>query len=132
LGHSILIEHSLNEKIDLSIDAPISDLNMLYKKEKFDRDEIFARQARERVVLLQSGNAQSLKIWHFKQSEIYFQAVYQRLDVLLEPQDNRGESFYNPLLPAMINELLATGIAQQDHRAVIIPLLIKMTNLYRC
>lgn len=122
----MLIEYSLDENIDLSRDVANHDLNTLYQqaKEKFDRDENFVCRARQRVVLLQSNEPLSLKIWQalVTQSESYFHSIYSRLNVLLSPADNRGESFYNSLLPGLIDELLTAGSAQLDQGAVVIPL----------
>jgi arginyl-tRNA synthetase len=121
----MLIENLLEEKIDLRTQE-MGDLNLLYKKakEKFDNNAEFAERSRERVVSLQAGDPQSLAIWQsiVTQSEFYFQAVYKQLDVLLTQDDVRGESFYNPMLPGLVEMLLQQGLAKKDKDAVIIDL----------
>lgn len=46
-----------------------------------------------------------------------YQAVYARLGVRLE---ERGESFYNPMLPGLVQELLEQGIAEESEGAKVI------------
>ena len=45
--------------------------------------------------------------------------IYRRLDVHFD--HTLGESFYNPMLPGVVQDLLAKGIAQESEGAVIIP-----------
>ncbi len=120
----MLIEYLLTEHIEVEQQTDLSALNDLYKKskEKFDADENFAARARARVVLLQQGDVESFAIWQklVKQSEIYYQVAYERLGVLLKTEDNRGESFYNPRLPSLVEELLQNNIAQIDNGAAVI------------
>lgn len=46
------------------------------------------------------------------------QEIYARLNVELTPADVRGESFYNPLLPAVVTDLKAKGLAIDTEGAV--------------
>ncbi|MCC2667142.1 MAG: Arginyl-tRNA synthetase [Gammaproteobacteria bacterium] len=119
----MLIEYIFSENIQVDADSMLSDLTSLYKKskEKFDADEDFARRARDRVVALQGGEPESFAVWEnlVKQSERYSEQVYGRLDVLLEKTDNRGESFYNPYLPTLVDDLVAKKLAQLDQGAVV-------------
>jgi len=89
---------------------PIKDLQEFYKASKklFDDDEKFKKRAYQRVVDLQGGNADVLKAWGLicEASRKEFQHIYDRLDVTLT---ERGESFYNPLMPKVIAELKAKG-----------------------
>jgi arginyl-tRNA synthetase len=43
-----------------------------------------------------------------------FSKIYQRLNIKIE---DRGESFYNPLLKPMVDELLAKGVIQESDGA---------------
>ena len=43
--------------------------------------------------------------------------MYARLAVRLE---ERGESFYNPMLPGLVQELMAQGIAEESEGAKVI------------
>lgn len=87
----------------------IKELNALYRtaKQRFDEDENFAERARLRVVALQSGDEETLKIWRMivEVSEEYFLDIYKRLGVLLSKEDYKPESFYNDLLSGIISDL---------------------------
>jgi len=77
-------------------------------QKRFDEDEEFARQARLAVAELQSGQPEARRIWEqiCAESRRAFTEIYERLGVLLAPEDIRGESFYNDRLPAIVQELL--------------------------
>jgi arginyl-tRNA synthetase len=102
----------------------ISEANALYKKakQKFDADPDFADKSREQVVALQSGKEAALKIWQqlVAESELHFQDIYSRLNVLLTQEDVRGESFYNPALPEIVSELISKNIATLSEDAVVV------------
>jgi arginyl-tRNA synthetase len=102
----------------------IRDLDVLYKqsKLKFDSDPLFAEKARARVVALQQGDAATLAIWKNLVSESlqYFQAIYDKLDVLLTEDDARGESYYNPMLAATIAELDKQGLVSISDGAKVV------------
>jgi arginyl-tRNA synthetase len=78
-------------------------------KQRFDEDEIFKKKAQLKVVALQSGDADALKAWSIicEVSARAYQEIYDLLDVKLT---TRGESFYNPLLPEIIEALALQGI----------------------
>lgn len=96
----------------------LGDLVEFYKqaKQRFDADESFRETARQEVVQLQSGAENTLKAWHLlcEQSRREFQAIYELLDIeLLE----RGESFYNSLLPEVVEDLDQAGLLVEDQGA---------------
>lgn len=88
----------------------------------FEADPAFADRSRSRVVALQAGDAETVAAWHdiVDESTRYFEDVYERLGVLLEPADVVGESFYNPQLPGVVNDLLASGVAMVSGGAVCV------------
>ena len=96
----------------------LGDLVAFYRqaKARFDEDEAFQTTSREEVVKLQSGDPVSLKAWGLlcDQSRREFQLIYDRLDIRLT---ERGESFYNPLLPAVVADLEAAGLLVVDDGA---------------
>lgn len=96
----------------------ISDLVAFYKqaKARFDEDPSFQETARQRVVDLQSGEATARQAWQLlcDQSRREFQKIYDRLDIQLE---ERGESFYNPYLPAIVEDLRRLGLLVEDQGA---------------
>lgn len=96
----------------------LGDLVAFYKKAKarFDTDPKFQETARKEVVKLQAGDAESRKAWQLlcDQSRREFNVIYDLLDIELT---ERGESFYNPLLPDVICELESTGLLATDQGA---------------
>ena len=52
-----------------------------------------------------------------KLSRVEFQKIYDRLDINLEEV---GESFYNPFLRPMVDELVASGVAAENDGAMCI------------
>ena len=89
----------------------LESLMQWYKsaKKQFDQDPEFKNRAQLEVVQLQSGNPQALHAWKIicDISRKGFQEIYNLLDVKLI---ERGESFYNPLLPQVVEELERKGL----------------------
>jgi arginyl-tRNA synthetase len=96
----------------------LGDLVAFYReaKKRFDEDEAFQVTSREEVVKLQSGDPVSLKAWRLlcDQSRREFQKIYDRLNIDLS---ERGESFYNPYLEAVVADLDAAGLMVVDEGA---------------
>jgi len=112
----MLIEHLLDlGGADQASELSLGELDAFYKaaRKKFDSDATFAERARQRVVLLQGGDAATLELWRIlvDASTRNFQKVFSRLGVTMLPRDTRGESFYNPFLPEIAADLEARGIA---------------------
>ncbi|MFF0487381.1 arginine--tRNA ligase [Nocardia sp. NPDC004068] len=105
-------------------DAPIVALDRLYRqaREKFDSDAGFADRARSRVVALQAGDPDTLQVWTdlVAESQLSFQALYDRLGVLLTPEDSAGESTYNEYLDEVTDELVRAGIAVESNGALCV------------
>ncbi len=96
----------------------LGDLVAFYKKAKarFDDDAEFQTIARNEVVKLQAGDAESRKAWGLlcEQSRREFNVIYDLLDIQI---NERGESFYNPFLAAVVSDLETTGLLQTDQGA---------------
>ncbi len=75
--------------------------------ERFKNDAEFATNARLAVGRLQSGDAGALEVWKrvCAASSAAFNELYARLGILLRDADVCGESFYNPMLPGVIDAL---------------------------
>ena len=120
----MLIEHlvDLGANADSVIDN--ADPNAFYQaaRAKFDADDDFKARARDRVVKLQSGDAETLALWQqlVDTSTRYFNTVYGELGVLLTDADLMGESAYHPLLPKVIERLDAAGMLQQSDGADVV------------
>eukprot|EP00262_Sarcandra_glabra_P012845 TRINITY_DN3397_c1_g3_i1.p1 TRINITY_DN3397_c1_g3~~TRINITY_DN3397_c1_g3_i1.p1 ORF type:complete len:596 (-),score=108.31 TRINITY_DN3397_c1_g3_i1:142-1929(-) len=99
----------------------IGDLQAFYKasKKKFDEDSSFKERAQQAVVKLQSGEAKYHKAWTqiCEISRKEFDQVYQRLGVHLE---EKGESFYNPFIPRILEELTNRGLIEESEGARVI------------
>jgi arginyl-tRNA synthetase len=96
----------------------LGDLVAFYRqaKQRFDDDPAFQATARQEVVKLQAGDPLSRRAWQLlcEQSRREFQQIYDRLAIRLS---ERGESFYNPFLEAVVADLQATGLLVNDEGA---------------
>ncbi|XP_050215690.1 arginine--tRNA ligase, cytoplasmic-like [Mercurialis annua] len=99
----------------------IGDLQEFYKasKQRFDSDSEFKERAQRAVVRLQGGEARYRQAWTqiCDISRKEFDKVYQRLGVQLE---ERGESFYNPHIPGVIDALSNQGLVEESEGARVI------------
>ncbi len=106
----------------------ISDLVEFYKasKKRFDNDTEFQKRSREEVVKLQSGDEKSIEAWKLlcNQSRKEFDQIYKTLNVKIK---ERGESFYNPFLKSIIEDLNYKRISVEDQGAKCV-FLDGMTN----
>lgn len=121
----MLIEHLL-EVGEGSDEARLveTDPNAFYQaaRRKFDDDEAFAARARARVVALQAGDAETLRLWHelVALSTRYFNAIYSRLGISLTDDHLAGESTYNDDLARVCDELTEAGIATVSDGALCV------------
>ncbi|HHG8772316.1 TPA: arginine--tRNA ligase [Raoultella planticola] len=102
----------------------LSDLEGFYRdaKKHYDEDEVFAERARNYVVKLQGGDAYFLEMWR-KLVDITMtqnQITYDRLNVTLTRDDVMGESLYNPMLPGIVADLKAKGLAVESEGATVV------------
>ncbi|MGK5446916.1 arginine--tRNA ligase [Streptomyces radiopugnans] len=125
--HPHELDHSSGEEAGgsgASGEAAMSRLNRLYKASRalFDSDEEFKARARDRVVLLQSGDGSTLEMWRkiVGESMIYFHAVYDQLDVEIRDEDVVGESAYNDDLQQVVKELEDSGVAVRSEGALCV------------
>jgi arginyl-tRNA synthetase len=105
-------------------EAAMARLNRLYKDSRalFDSDEEFKGRARDRVVALQSGDEETLALWHkiVDESKTYFHAVYEDLDVEIHDEDIVGESAYNDDLQQVVKDLESSGVAVRSEGALCV------------
>ena len=106
------------EALDTADAIDLGDLVAFYRgaKERFDSDIGFQAISREEVVKLQAGDPTSLKAWGLlcEQSRKEFQKIYHTLNISLQ---ERGESFYNPYLQAVVSDLAQAGLLVIDDGA---------------
>ena len=109
------------EAITESSSVDIGDLVEFYKqaKKRFDEDEDFKSTSRDAVVALQSGEETAYKAWQLlcEQSRKEFQKIYDRLDITIQ---ERGESFYNPLLDDVTKDLTSLGLLEENQGAQVV------------
>ncbi|EMR9610712.1 arginine--tRNA ligase [Salmonella enterica] len=105
-------------------DMALADLEGFYRdaKKHYDEDEAFAERARNYVVKLQSGDTYFREMWR---KLVYItmtqnQITYDRLNVTLTRDDVMGESLYNPMLPGIVADLKAKGLAVESEGATVV------------
>jgi arginyl-tRNA synthetase len=112
----MLIEHM----VDVGEDAvrkqlAAGEFTAFYQaaRAEFDGGQEFADRARRRVAMLQSGDAETRRLWQVLvgSSMEYLTAIYRRLDIGLTDATMDPESFYNPMLADVCAELERRGIA---------------------
>lgn len=89
--------------------AGLSDVEENYRlaNELFKSDSGFEAEARQAVVSLHHGEAEALALWEkiVALSKRHLHANYEKLGVGLRPEHDRGESFYNPMLQDVVDQL---------------------------
>lgn len=118
----MLIEYMKEKYPNFQEQLPeVSDLQEFYKasKKRFDDDEEFKKRAQLSVVDLQSGGEFARSAWQkiCEVSRVAFNKIYSRLGVVLE---ERGESFYNSLIPPIVEELKDRGLCVESSGAMCI------------
>ncbi|KAK1289673.1 hypothetical protein QJS10_CPB18g00974 [Acorus calamus] len=119
----MLIEYLFNEFPNWEDvgEQAIGDLQEFYKasKRKFDEDASFKEKAQRAVVRLQGGEEKYRQAWRqiCEISRKEFDEIYQRLGVHLE---EKGESFYNPYIPKVLEELAQKGLVEESDGARVI------------
>ncbi|MFI6939090.1 arginine--tRNA ligase [Streptomyces sp. NPDC050418] len=121
-----LIEHpgELAPADEVDGEQAMSNLNRVYKASRavFDSDEGFKERARKRVVALQSGDEETLKLWQqfVDESKVYFHSVFEKLDMEVRDDEIVGESAYNDLMPETARMLEESGVAVRSEGALVV------------
>jgi arginyl-tRNA synthetase len=110
----MLITYMRDEAPDVLEGRTQTDLTSLMQwyraaKKRFDEDPEFKKRSQLQVVKLQGGDEVSLAAWKMicDISRRAFQDIYNLLDVKLT---ERGESYYNPVLPQVVEDLVKRGM----------------------
>lgn len=97
----------------------LGDLSSFYRqaKKRFDTDDEFKEAARQAVVQLQAGDEKTLLAWKIvcKLSSRAYQVIYNLMGIASFIE--RGESFYNALLPEVVEELDKLGLLVENQGA---------------
>src|SRR5207244_3522189 len=117
----------LAEELDDLEKHPSEDRETVRKEflEKYTPEQIKASQqaleaCRRETAKLHHGDAENLNLWQtfmpWCREEI--DRIYRRLDVHFDY--THGESFYNPMLPAVVQSLVEHGLAEESRGALVI------------
>ena len=103
---------------------PLAEMERIYRlisgrcdPDKSGFDQSTLDHARAELVKLQAGDAGNLSLWAemIRLSQSQFETIYGRLGVKFD--HTLGESFYNPRLPSIVEELMKAGIAVETRGA---------------
>jgi arginyl-tRNA synthetase len=119
----MLVEQILEEGIDLRA-LDLAGAEALYQRANahLQSSAAFADRARERVVLLQGGDAETRQLWQqlIEVSKAGFNDTYRRMNVVLTDADLAGESIYNDDLAVVAADLEDRGVAVVDDGALVV------------
>ena len=121
----MLIEHliDLGEE-NAAHELGVGDLDGFYKqaRQKFEESDSFKDRARQRVVMLQGGDDDTMRLWKtlVLESTRYFNKVYSQLGVLLTDDDLMGESAYNELLLTVVERLSQASLLETSDGADVV------------
>ncbi len=115
-GWKNLLDHAALEA------DPIPELLRVYREvnARTKEDGSLLEICKAELVALQSGDAENLAIWEkcVTLSKSGLQKIYDLLDVHFDHW--YGESYYNDRLAPLVDDLLATGIAEESEGAVCV------------
>jgi arginyl-tRNA synthetase len=115
----MLIEYMRDEYPEFqSKPPPIADLQEFYKlaRKKFEADEEFKKRSQLAVVSLQAGDKFCRAAWGLicNISRQSFQVIYDRLGITLV---ERGESYYNEMIPPLVASLESRDVIEESNGA---------------
>jgi len=120
----ILIEQLVEVGAENDDDLNLDRTGELYKQAtaRFADDPGFAERARARVVSLQRREPDTIAVWRrlVELSEAQWQEDYSKLGVLLTVDDVVGESFYEDLMPTVVERLAAAGLLTESDGALVV------------
>jgi arginyl-tRNA synthetase len=92
-----------------------------YAPEVLAKSRTVLEAVRQETAKLHAGDSENLRLWQrfmpWCLAEI--EPIYQRLDVCFD--QTHGESYYNPVLPEVVQDLIGRGVAQEMNGMVAIP-----------
>ena len=138
IGHDVVRDNHIGDwgtqfgmllvgwKVDLNkeslITDPLSEMERIYKliSARCKEDPATLESARHELVKLQAGDPENLGLWHemIRLSQKQFDEIYGRLEVQFDV--SHGESFYNPWLKEVVQQLQDRGIARESEGALCV------------
>jgi len=119
-GSLLAYMDSISEE-GVRLSSELKDLEAFYRKasELFRNDEAFAIKARSYVVRLQQGDETCLALWRefIAESVKHCQAIYDKLNITLTPNDIMAESAYNDALPLLVEDLTEQSLLVESDGA---------------
>ena len=116
VGYRTLLDQAAYES------DPLSEMERIYKavQAQTKTDTTVADRARQELAKLQKGDTDNTALWQefMDVSRAAFERVYQRLDISFDYW--LGESFYNPMLADVVQDLQDKGLARPSDGAVCI------------
>ncbi|MFH1464894.1 MAG: arginine--tRNA ligase [Pseudomonadota bacterium] len=85
-----------------------------------EKDPALEDDARAATAALQAGDPDRIALWHrfVEASLVEFDGVYSRMGVRFDV--TLGESFYQPMLAPLVEDLQARGLAEEDDGALVV------------
>ena len=110
-----------DERANLTV-ATLEKCYVLSAAKAKEEDGVWKDACRAELVKLQQGDAENLALWkRFIEISIgEFERMYSKLGVKFDTY--RGESYYNPMMPGVVEKLLAAGLAKESEGALIVDL----------
>ncbi|NME35565.1 MULTISPECIES: arginine--tRNA ligase [Fusobacterium] len=112
---------------------PIEELERVYVEftKESEKNPELEDIAREELKKLQDGDEENYKLWQefIKVSLEEYNKLYKRMDVHFDTY--YGESFYHPIMPKVIDELVEKGLAVEDQGAKVV-FFDEKENLHPC
>jgi len=106
------------------IPSKLAEFDAFYKEANrlFEIDEDFKSQSSVAVVGLYSGDQTWMGRWNLlvEQSKRHYQEIYDRLIVMLKPEDVRGESEYRDELAGVVEDLRNKDLAVESDGAICV------------
>ena len=123
-GMLIAYLQEIQKSKENNLPRQLLDLEHFYRaaKSRFDSDKNFADESRRSVVKLQSGDAESNKLWaqFIEESLSHCDAIYDKLNVTLKREDLDAESRYNNQLSEVVRILEQKNLITISDEAKVI------------
>ena len=112
---------------------PIEELERVYVEftKKSEEQPELEDIARGELKKLQDGDEENYKLWQefIKVSLQEYNKLYTRMGIHFDTY--YGESFYHPIMPSVVNELMEKGIAKEDQGAKVV-FFAEKDNIHPC
>ena len=110
-----------DERANLTV-ATLEKCYVLSAAKAKEEDGVWREECKRELVKLQQGDADNLALWkRFIEISIgEFERMYDKLGVKFDTY--RGESYYNDMMPGVVEELVKAGLAVESEGALVVNL----------